>query len=369
MKVCPRCGFANLDENERCLKCQARLGHSEALVDRAPRRRRVDTTGLSRVGRRLWGGLIESVWPTLPEGLPHRRPATAAALALVPGAGQLYNGQPLKAVYFLVAWAALLALAAATFFRASSYLTLAAWLAVWTWMANDGLVTAIRINGQTWTSRQSWASWLAIITLLAVVWFVALTAASPFVYFRLIGQTGFEPLFNRGDFVWLDKWCLMFGGAPRRGEYIYYDPAGFTMHRGRDTFFYDAQSFIGRVVGLPGEHVVVQRRDGDIEITVDGRPLPRDLHPPITEHLPAHREFDVPEGHWLILQTHTLTDGFAQAFTGATPAPSLSGHDLDPAKSWTNSNYVPRERMIGRIFAISHPPERRRWFPRGEPEP
>jgi TM2 domain-containing membrane protein YozV len=368
MRICPRCGFANLDENERCLKCQARLGHHDIVQETPTRLRRFDPAGLQRRATRLWQTLTDWMRPRLPAELPHRRPATAVVLSLVPGLGQIYNRQPLKAVWFTLAWAALLALAIWTFLTQWSYPTLFAWLGLWLWMANDALVTAIRINGQAWTPRHSWGTAFAIVTMMAFAWFILLTAMSPFLYFRLIGQDDFAPLFKRGDFIWLDKWCLWFGGEPRRGEYIYYDPAGFLMHRMRDAYAYDAENFIGRVIGLPGETVVVDHAEPDISITVNGKPLPRDLYPPFTQYLPGHREFHVPPDRWLILQTHTMTDGFVQAITGVTPAPSLSGADLDPEKSWTKSNYVSRDQMIGRVFAISHPPERRRWFPRGERE-
>jgi hypothetical protein len=307
--------------------------------------------------------------PALPADLPHRRPATAATLCLVPGLGQVYNRQPLKALWFVLGWSAALALVTQTFFHDHlSTPSVALFAATWIWMANDALVTAIRINGQVWTSRHSWAMFLALVAMISAVWFVTLAAISPLAYFRLIGTDTFTPLVAKGDIIWLDKWSLRFGGRPRRGELVYHDPKGFSMWRGNNVVFYDAQSFIERVIGLPGERVVVDHAGEETVIAVDGVTLPLDLHPLSTEYLPGHREFDVPPDHFLILQTKTMNEGFMPGVGLPEIAPSLSGLDLDEDRTWTESCLVHRDQLIGRVWLIASPPSRRRLFRRPEPE-
>lgn len=367
MKLCPRCGFANLDSRDRCLRCRAVLGHDPG-VEPLRVRRRLETAGLRRRLRQLGRATAAAVRPRLPVNVPHRFPLTAALSGVVPGLGQIYNRQALKAVYILAGWLALGALTAWRVFDPRlAYPTLFAWAAFWLYGAADAMATAIRINGQAWTPRQTWGAYFALASIASAVWFVTVFLASPLVYFRLIDNGRLAPVFQRGDFIWLDKWCLWFGGEPRRGEYIYYDPAGFTMHQGQDAILYDAQNFIERVIGLPGETVVVRRgADGEAQITVDGEPLPRDLYPISTRFLPPHREFVIPGDRWLILQSTTMPDGFIESLLGAPREIGLSGIDFEPERRWTQSCLVAREQMIGRVFAISHPPERRRWFERGE---
>jgi signal peptidase I/TM2 domain-containing membrane protein YozV len=365
MKACPRCHFSNLDTRDQCLKCGALLDHREVAP---PQPRRFDLSGFRRPVLRLWDRLTASLRVPLPTGVTRRRPATATTLGLVPGLGQLYNRQPRKAVHFLLAWVGLLALAIWRFTDPIwAYPTLLAWIAMWIWSMNDGLVTAIRINGQPWVSHQSWGTAFAITTMLAATWFVAMFFLSPFVYFRMIGNDTFAPLFREGDFIWLDKWCLWFGGELRRGEHIYYDPTGFTMHQGSDAIFYDAQNFIERVIGLPGETVLMTNQGGVCEITVNGVPLDPELYPISTEFLPHHRVFQVPRDRWLILQSMTMQEGFLERVMGASHAGTLAGADITDTH-WTDSCYVSRDQMIGRVFAIGHPPGRRRWFSRGEQE-
>ncbi len=373
MKACPRCGFANLDTRDRCLKCDAVLEHRDPFEKKKVRVRRVDISGARRRATHLGQTLTDWVRPPLPTDVRRRQPSTAALLSIIPGLGQLYNHQPLKTGAFVLGWLALGWLALEHFFDPLAYPTLFAFLALWIWAAADALATAARINGQAWRAHHTGGALCAITFMLAVVWFGGLTVLSPLVYFRMIGQEGFEPDFHRGDFIWLDKWCLWLGGEPRRGELFYYDPSGFTMHSGINAFFYDTQSFIERVIGLPGETVVVDCRGETPMITVNGAPLPRAMWPLSTEHLlPRRHEFEIPEDQWLILQTRTMNEEMLDvlAGAGANPAPGLAGAVLGSAQgSWSASNLVTRDQLIGRVFAISHPPERRRWFVRGEAAP
>jgi signal peptidase I len=362
MIACPRCGFANLDARDICLRCNAALRHSDPLKSGEPKTRRRDASGLRLRAVHLRRRLTRWMVPRLPSDLPHRRPATAAVLSALPGLGQLYNRQPLKTLWLVLAWAGSLALMVTSWFSdALAMPTLWLFVAVWIFIANDALSTAIRINGQVWTPRHAMASWFALVVLLSFVWFGSMFLIAPITYFRFIGSDAYAPLIEKGDFLWLDKWSFRFGGRPRRGELVYYDPRGFSMWRGQNLLFYDTESFIERVIGLPGETVAFERVGGEIEITVDGVALPRELYPLSTEWLPERRSWKVPENTYLILQSMTLDEGFVDA---AGVAPSLSGLDLDVQKAWTESCLVEADCLTGRVWLISAPPSRRRWFSR-----
>ncbi|MEV0850348.1 signal peptidase I [Streptomyces sp. NPDC049954] len=125
---------------------------------------------------------------------------------------------------------------------------------------------------------------LAVLALLAVNRFVA----QPFE----IPSTSMEPALHVGDRVVVNKLAYRFGGAPRRGDVVVFDGAGY---------FGDGD-YIKRVVGIGGDRVVCCGKDGRLRI--NGRPVSEPfLH---SKDAPSEVPFDlvVPSGRLFLLGDH-----------------------------------------------------------------
>lgn len=112
----------------------------------------------------------------------------------------------------------------------------------------------------------------------------------------------------------------------RNTDFVRGDLVAFYTH-GFDPYFPDGTRFVKRVVGLPGDHVIV----GDPLITVEGKPtgwgvLLADHMGVPQEHF--RRDLVVPEGHiWVMGGSH---DSFDSRYWGVLPV----------------------DRLIGRVYAV-----------------
>lgn len=116
-KLCPKCGVANYNEARFCYSCGAALegGTVPAVL---PESARADTSraglcpvcGVMRIPEAQFcshcgSPFTETLSPGSPrkiESGPKKEPVLAFAFSLImPGAGQFYNGQPVKSIIFL----------------------------------------------------------------------------------------------------------------------------------------------------------------------------------------------------------------------------------------------------------------------------
>ncbi len=115
-KLCPKCGVANLSEARFCFSCGAAFEGS-AITAVLPESARVDTSragvcpvcGTVRIPEAQFcshcgAHFTETLSPGPPrkiESGPKKEPVVAFGLSLLmPGAGQFYNGQPVKGILF-----------------------------------------------------------------------------------------------------------------------------------------------------------------------------------------------------------------------------------------------------------------------------
>ncbi len=109
----------------------------------------------------------------------------------------------------------------------------------------------------------------------------------------VIPSRSMAPTLRRGDVVLVDRLTYEFNG-PRRGDLmVFHFPQA------------DDQSFLKRVIGLPGDTVM----EHDDEVWVNGSPVPRStmhVRPPgeAAQSLPPVR---VPAGHYFVLGDNPST--------------------------------------------------------------
>lgn len=202
-----------------------------------------------------------------------RRPVFALLMSLVlPGYGQLYNGQPNRAIWFFLAYCTLLvpALVAIALYVPSGLmmpllvLGLCLSIALWVCGMTDAWQTARQLTDyvpRPWQTSGLYAL-VAIVCVLIVQPVFTMYARNHAVEPFRVPSTSMEPTLMHGDFIFADKRynCPNCKQAVRRG-----DIAIFTYPNNR------TQYYVKRIIGLPGEHVQITGR----EVLIDGRGLGR----------------------------------------------------------------------------------------------
>ncbi len=413
MIVCPVCGFRNMSQSVRCLKCNALLRENEEELRRAF----ADADSRRESGPGLWiAGRIETLrarfplrglW-RLPAAGAFRFPWTAGLLSLFAGFGQVYNRQFGKALLLGGLWWTYAAVCLATMRESCSNILLVGLLLAWAAVWNDALVTANRINGAAWTVRDSMATWCAglfyvgivatalqyflptLVLAALLVWvgvISALQSSEPEIWSRrakvivaggavivsaLIGlawrsDTGriftfmriakdvTHPVIDRGDMVFTLH-CAYWFRKPRLGELMIFDPDHFSMERGADVYAIDIQNYYQRVCGLAGD--VVEKKGG--KFYRNGRLLAEDEAPIGGEVMPEWT-YRVPDGCVFAPVTRIPDDAISGLF-GVGSAPAINSGVV--LKGWMESTMVRADAIQGRAVAIVNPPPRRGWVGR-----
>lgn len=426
MNVCPVCGFRNPDQNLRCFRCEALLKADDAEYERSVAeadRKREWQWSITLRGwlERIWQRTpTRAFWET-PENLTYRFPWTAAVLSIVPGAGQLYNHQWKKALLFsaLMVFGAGICVLTLTW-RFSNVLLiglLLMWLNIW----SDALGTAVRINGQDWSLRNSIASWFAImfmagivitamqflipalILLAIILWGAFITSMyrseaghwatrSRFLVGSLavlivvlivvarhrhtdriftfvhIFKSAHEPVLSRGDIVLVNNIGYWFG-EPQAGDMVHCNPGAFTLEQstglGANVYRINIQDYFQRVMGGPGDRL--ERKGG--KYYLNGKQLPSDREPIRGDLLPDG-VFDVPPGKYFVPITTIPYDpigGMVMVMVGGISPDSIKNPGI--MKQWFEASLVGEEDIFGRAVAVVNPPLNRRWLPRMEQGP
>lgn len=357
MKVCPRCKFYNQDKNKRCLKCGWTLEPTKDLPE-TPTRLRSDP--LEKPARKIYGlfrDLFSFLRSEIPEA-PYRFPYLAAGLSLLFGAGQVYNRQYKKALLFCLAHIACLVIVATTITDPRSNLIILGYVAFLLFVYNDGLVTALRINGQQWTVRYTIAAYSALFFILGI----GITLGQFFVFsiFKLIlvTQDTIEPVLCEWDLVYVD--CMYYKFAsPKRGDIVFYTPEPFhiEVHGGMESTRYYVQErrTFERVMGLP--HDVVERKEG--KFLLNGRPMTPWCQPLLPDNIHANMRFVVPGDRYLVIFSHSPKELGIGSIGGNAPPLNAPGVTLD---GWDKACLVRKKQIIGRSIFIMNPPTHRRFL-------
>lgn len=416
MILCQVCGFRNPDQNVRCFKCNALIKDDPHEVRRAyseADKKREWYPGLRLRGaftRAFRNSRLFGLWRQTPDDLPHRFPFTAATLSLIPGLGQIYNQQWGKAAVLGMAWFAFAAFCLLTITHPYSNLLLLGLLFFWVLIWNDALVSAIRINGQFWTLRNTIAAWFALLfiaglVLTALQWlfpalliFVIITWSSAvtsmvaseaghwsarqrgliifvalffsvlayvswksnrqraFTFVRLM-KSVHSPTLRRGDIIFVNNVSYWFSG-PNRDEMVHCDPGSFTMEQTgalkSNTYAINVQDYFQRIVGTPGDIIEKSGR----RITRNGRAISDSLLPVGVDFMPDGK-WTVPEDRYFVPVTRIPFDVITGTVAGHPDAASQPGHVL---KGWEEACMITEREIFGRAVAILNPPVRRQWL-------
>ena len=407
MQTCPRCGFHNMNDAQRCLRCSSILSAAAIAPDplAAPGREHFEDPLAPRRGARLlnilWrvagplGRLAHRVRGALAEPLPahieHRNIWLSGTLSILPGLGQLYNGQRKKALEFLLLEAAILALAAVTFRHPLSNLILLAALGVLILGWHDAVMTAKWINRHFMTWQRGvafYCAWIFYVSVACLAFqFFGRHALLRFLY---VQDDLVRPHLRRGEHIAVDVLSYL-RRDPAVGDIVFFDPDPVTLENTQmsdraiewleknadlvkrpggyltiyaanaatkqNMVIVDPRGMIERVVAGPGERF--ERREG--RFWRNGRLLTPPEEPLVQDQLPASFDLRAPPGHYVILFSYTGRDIDPVSLQGGimTTAPRLNDEGW-VARGWAEACVVPRERIQGRVWLVYQPPQARR---------
>ncbi|HNY28098.1 MAG TPA: signal peptidase I [Candidatus Sumerlaeota bacterium] len=370
MLKCPVCGFNNLDTRERCLKCKALLTHQPDIAPQGeiPLRNGPDLRAWSgrfsnRLSRRV-RALFEFPVPT---GLPHRFYLWAGFLGLAPGIGQLYNHQPRKALYLLVAFVCVLTLTLQ--YMTAAYvgtLLVCATLCVLFFSYSDALTTAAEINGQIFTFRNR----LALLTypffalgVIGTVCAIMSWVGWPLFSLFHVESDYMRPALDTGDAICGERFSYFFR-SPHPGDVVRYDPPQYSIERqdgSLDTPLYLVNPLNGweRVMAVEGETLEYK----DNRYTVNGRPLSPAYYPLLSGQTFKEFKLTCPKGKYLVLISARAKDaGFINQLNGISGEIPEFGAPGVIVKGWEDACFVTRKEIYDRAWFRYFPGPRRRFF-------
>ena len=209
----------------------------------------------------------------MPAAMAPRNPLVAALASLVlPGFGQLYNGNVNRAIWLFLSFALLCIPAVALvalylpdrLMLPTLALGLVAAIGVWGYAIRDAWHSARRdtaLSAKAWQVSGVYALVFVLCDLLALPLLTLYVRQHQVEPFR-IPSASMEPSVRAGDFIWADKRynCPGCRQGVHRG-----DIAIFAYPNDRSV------RYIKRVIGLPGDHIQVMNR----KILVNGQALQR----------------------------------------------------------------------------------------------
>ena len=292
-----------------------------------------------------------------PKNGPVRRRKGAVALILsllLPGLGQLYNGQPRKALVFFLASvfvpAILFLLIARSLSVAALGTVLLSGLVVQFVAAIDGWCNARAIG---YDFRPAWFNLLPIYLAFYLICGPLLSGIeSHFIREHLVEafklpSSSMEPTLLRGDHILVDKRGVNFA----RGDLVIFE---FPPDQGKA----HPRDFIKRIVGLPGDQIEIR----DKQLLVNGQPMeePYAVHHD-TETVPAvasPRDFfgpvEVLQGSYFMLGDNR-DYSYDSRFWGTVTKGKIKGRVLNIYWSWDGQEHRVRWDRIGREISVLKP--------------
>lgn len=356
MKICPRCQFYNQDKNKACLRCGWILDALKDLPVATPKIRLRPFAFIPRTLRGVVRGIGKIFHSEIPEA-PHRFPYVAALLSLFLGLGQVYNHQYKKAAFFFIAYIIGLVAVVSTITASYSNLIILLFIAFVLYAYNDGLATAVRINGQIWTFRYSLAAYSALFFLLGAGSLVGQFFIAPAFKIIRVSQNTLAPTFHKRDMVFVD--CLSYWIVnPRVGDMAFYSPEALHievpgMMEGTRYSIKESRTF-ETIMGLPGD--VVERKAG--KFFRNGKPMPPWCQPVCPDNIFQDLRFEVPKDKYLAIYSHSPEQiHLGPSFGGKTPALNSPNIIL---VDWDKVCFVEKKQIIGRVLFIFNPPRHRR---------
>jgi signal peptidase I len=200
---------------------------------------------------------------------PRKRLLAVVMSLVLPGFGQLYNGEVNKAIWIFLAFCFAMGITPFVALHITGKLMMPALvagllltLAIWVYSMRDAWRTATRSQEyvlQQWQKSGVYAAVFILLNGLLLPALSAIVRARQVESFR-IPASSMLPTVMRGDLVFADKRynCSQCGQAVARGDIVV-----FTNPNNRTLYY------VKRVIGLPGERIEV--RNGEVKI--NGRSL------------------------------------------------------------------------------------------------
>lgn len=218
------------------------------------------------------------------EAVSSRKPWLAGLLSLViPGLGQLYNREIIKALIFFASISLVVFLFVRLFGSGLAYFLLILFFLIEIFMLFDALISAYGLSGISLSLKQRrnlYKFLLMIILLLILVGGIGTRFVTNYLFqpFRvMIGIP--EPEIRRGDRILINKFIYR-SQRPKRGELVIYRTTG---------------NYLGTIVALPGEKV--ELKEG--KIYINGELLPENYYP---DNYSAEEQREIPKDTFLLLQ-------------------------------------------------------------------
>lgn len=366
MIICPNCGFHNLDDNQRCLKCNSILTHSYKVKTTEYTKRSTLLNILPVKISQLFYMIKRFFECPLPQCFDYKQPWLAGGLSLIPGVGQLYNKQPKKAAFFITYFIIVLTAVILTITHPYSNIIITGFVCLILYFFNDGVITAIKINEGIWTIRNALATYFYLMFAIGVIYLCLQYLTIPLFILVSVRNSELRPHLEQFDKVLVEKMSYHFR-SPQRGEIVYYDPKKFVIEipggevEESSIFVVDMKTNFERVIGMPGESV--EWENG--KFYVNEKELDKKYYPLNINNLLDHLKFDIPQDTYLILITYSPRDDLLNpfaAFGQENQLPPLRQEGLIIKDSFFEANLVHKDEIIGRAYCIYDPPIRRKIF-------
>ncbi|MDI6783331.1 MAG: signal peptidase I [bacterium] len=367
---CRQCGINNPAGNKTCFVCGARLPHISPEEIELPT---LPKTKSFRGIRNLTFGLklrkdafksalqyFEMQWQIL------RRPWWAAWLSIIPGLGQAYNRQWIKAlVYFSIYLILIIAIIIKINDQISDYIIYFA-LGLTAVSFVDALVTCLKkyqdieLEFQPTRRQKISAFFYALFAFGLLLIFLQFEFATAFRLVH-INNNSLMPIVQRGDRVCIN--CVPYWfRKPIRGDVVWYHTEQFSAEDSNDNLWIIAEGTnIEKVIGLPGERVELR----DKKIYINNIPLGTEYEPLVTKNMP-NVQVQLPENTYFILRSvipqpgDTLADHLGMVLD----LPSSHTALIRGTETWQRICSIPEKKIIGKVWFIYDPPQRRRFMTR-----
>jgi signal peptidase I len=343
---CPSCRFENMPGLDACGRCGTSLSIGTAVIDVNPPRatksakrvrklvpRRLfyqarDAT--AEAHRRFTGSVVNDSRVPLPE------PGVLSRI-MVPGWAHLFAGFRIRGLVFFWAYVALLALGLLQWGTEFGSILLGLAFTVHA----SSIIDILLRQGSVRFPRMAATALFVFAVLSVSIYFpagqVLMRMAAPIEYSADVPP--FKPL----DVVLVNHWAFAVTN-PRRGDVVFFTPIGTARRMtgpnlGHIRYGVDENEVIDRVIGLPGDQVVIHEG----KVTVNGAKYAwASLRP---ERLPPHLEISVPKDRYLIF-----------------PTTSISAIDAGtPEAYWKMAGLIPESDILGGVY-LRLSPITRFWF-------
>jgi signal peptidase I len=284
-----------------------------------------------------------------PGPISRRRPWVAGMMSLQLGFGQLYNGQPTKALLFYLAagwgWPCVLVLIFLysplnPLFNMAVAVILS--LIIFIAIILDAVIVAKR-EGREYRKNacNRWYVYLGVLAVVALVTEGETDLVRSYVQAFNIPSGAMMPTLLIGDHIYVDKSIQHGWKLPERGEVVVFK---FPEDETKD--------FIKRVIGMPGDIVEIQNKNVLINgIPLDDKSYTQRIDPNIIDRLINSRDnfgpVTVPATHYFVLGDNR-DQSLDSRFWGFVELSKIKGKAVALYWSWDGADSRVRWERIGR---------------------